>query len=114
MPQVLYRNSLPEVNENMEKSSEVPVVQDAPKPTIKWLWLLVAFVLIAAVAIGVGVGTWHDRRKGIRYYLPQYTHTSHLLTSHQSIDFTNPTNTYQCIYCTVYSQRYITGSCNSS
>ena len=55
-PQVLYRNSLPEVNDDMEESSEVVVVRDAPKFTFKWLWLLVALVLIVAVAIGVGVG----------------------------------------------------------
>ena len=56
----------------MEKSSEAPVVRDAPKPTPKRLWLLMALVLVPAVAIGVGVGVWHTRRKdssAIRYYL---------------------------------------------
>ena len=80
-PQVLYRASLPEVNSSTEKSSEVAVVRDAPKPTLKWLWLLVALVLVAAVGIGVGVGVWHTRQgsSGIRYYLLRYTHT-HSLT----------------------------------
>ena len=69
---MLYRNSLPEVNGSPEKSSEVPIVQDAPKPTLKWLWLLMTLVLVATVAIGVGVGVWHTERKGspgTRYYL---------------------------------------------
>ena len=68
----------------MEKPSEVPIVRDAPKPTLKWLWLLVALVLVAVVAIGVGVGLWHTRRKGssgIRYYLLRCTHTHSLTLS---------------------------------
>ena len=87
---MLYRNSLPEVNGSTEKSSEVPIVQDAPKPTLKWLWLLMTLILVAAVAIGVGVGIWYTRRSEssevryclLRCYTFPFTHSySHPVAS---------------------------------
>ena len=57
-----YRDSLPKITVNIEKSLKRPTDRAASKPVIWWIRIIVAFVAVAAVAIGVGVGTWHTRR----------------------------------------------------
>ncbi|CAF9916808.1 MAG: hypothetical protein ALECFALPRED_010873 [Alectoria fallacina] len=61
-PQLHYRNSLPEVNSRIEKTTEQPTGRDAPKSLVRLIRIIVVLLVVAATAIGVGVGIWHTRR----------------------------------------------------
>ena len=63
---MLHGKSLPEVNNNVEKSAKSPASPDSPTPIplLKWLWLLITLVITVAIAIGVGIGVWYTKRKG--------------------------------------------------
>ena len=64
-PQLLYENTLPEINGNIEQSTEQSANRNASKPMMGLIRIIAALAVVAVaigVGVGIGVGIWHTRR----------------------------------------------------